>query len=106
MSAITEQLIHDEVMYSYIMKRTQISLTAAQKRRLDEESEKTGRSMSALVREAIDEKYGVDWDPEAAKAALEQAFGLWEDRDFTGQEYVEQIRTGRRLTEIIDAMNR
>lgn len=83
------------------MIRTQISLTEEQKRRLDAESAKTGLSMSELIRRLIDEQYGTEQrDVEAWHAAIDAAAGAWKDRDFDGEEYVERLRTGRRLREL------
>jgi hypothetical protein len=79
------------------MVRTQISLTEEQKRQLDEESAKTGLSMSELIRRLIDEHYRVEQRSlEEDLAAIDRAAGTWKDRDFTGEEYVESLRSGRR----------
>ncbi|MFM9878525.1 MAG: ribbon-helix-helix protein, CopG family [Rhodoglobus sp.] len=48
--------------YPHIMQRTQISVTAAERRALDAEAARTGRPMSALVRDAIGQ-LGRDWLP-------------------------------------------
>ena len=48
------------MMYTYIMQRTQISLTAEERRALDEEAARTGRSISALIRDAVEIVYGVN----------------------------------------------
>jgi Ribbon-helix-helix protein, copG family len=83
------------------MIRTQISLTDEQKRRLDEESAKTGLSMSELIRRLIDEHYRTQQrDAESWREAIDAAAGAWKDRDFHGEEYVERLRTGRRLREL------
>lgn len=100
MGAVVTTDIKPEVMYNYIMERTQISLTAADRQILDAECARTGRSMSSLIRDAIHQVYGVDQDKERSLAAMKAAFGSWKDRDFTGAEYVESLRTGRRLTRL------
>ena len=41
-----------------LSERLQLLVTPAQRRRLDEESRRTGSSVGALVREAIDARYG------------------------------------------------
>jgi hypothetical protein len=84
-------------MYPYIMQRTQISLTAAERRALDAESERTGRSMSALIRDAIAHTYGVERSTDDDLDALRQAFGSWDERGVDGAEYVERLRSGGRL---------
>lgn len=82
------------------MIRTQISLTEEQKRRLDAESAKTGLSMSELIRRLIDEHRAEDRDLRADLAAIRYAAGAWKDREFDGEQYVESLRTGRRLREL------
>lgn len=79
------------------MIRTQISLTAPQKRALDERSQETGLSLSELVRRALDSCYGPSCDAEADIAAIRSAAGAWRDRDFTGEEYIERLRARDRL---------
>jgi hypothetical protein len=70
--------------------RTQIYLTDEQRRRLDARSRREGRSLAALIRDAIDRYLG-DQDPSDVQAALDGAFGAlphltvpsrseWEDR--------------------------
>ena len=49
--------------------RTQVYLTAEQRRRLDDIGRREGRAMAALVREAIDQYLAAPGDPEAALAA-------------------------------------
>ena len=45
-------------MYTYIMQRTQISLTAEERRTLNAEAKRTGRSISSLIRSAVETVYG------------------------------------------------
>ena len=78
------------------MIRTQISLDQGTRKVLDEQVQLTGRSMAALIRDAVEQAYGKPYDPQAALAALEAGLGAWKDRDFTGEEYVERMRDGRR----------
>lgn len=70
--------------------------------RLKQESERTGRSIGELIREALDEKYGSSRS--RAWEALRSSHGAWADRDDIGDgaEYVEQIRQplGDRLQEL------
>jgi len=84
-------------MYPYIMLRTQISLTEEERRMLDEASARTGRSMSALIRDAIDATYGSDRSAEDDLAALRRAFGSWSGDTVDGATWVEALRSGRRL---------
>ncbi len=82
-------------MVTSMSHRTQITLTDAQYERLQSESARTGLSMAALVRRAIDEMY-VDDDIERRLAALRASAGAWADRDdiVDGATYVREIRRG------------
>ena len=73
--------------------RAHVTLTDEQYARLCEESRRTGLSFAELVRRAIDKSYrpGPSGDLEEA---LDATFGLWKDRDFDGEEYVERLRRG------------
>jgi len=96
-----------ETMYTYIMDRTQIYLTAEESAALERASIETGRTKSQLIREAIDEKYGSRRSLEEFMAALDAATGAWkeepgEDRsaylkdlrraDLAKQRYLERLR--------------
>jgi hypothetical protein len=79
------------MMYSDVVQRTQIYLTAQEVELLDRESERSGASRSELIRRAIRAQYG-QLDAVAQRAALRRAAGVWKDRPFTGAEYVDAIR--------------
>jgi predicted DNA-binding protein len=87
-------------MYTYIVERTQIYLSGAQAAALDREAKRTGVTRSHLIREAIEERYGLAADRERLRAALSETAGLWKDRKETGQAYVDRIRTDRRMTKL------
>lgn len=79
------------------MLRTQISLTEAERRCLDAAAAETGRSLSALIRDAIDAMYGDKNSAGDDLAAMRRAFGSWADRELDGETWVDQMRSGRRV---------
>ncbi|WP_075204341.1 CopG family transcriptional regulator [Haematomicrobium sanguinis] len=85
-------------MYDYIMLRTQISLTPEERRLLDREAARTGRSISSLIREAVSARYGESRDLDRDRKIIESAWGAWEARSEDGERYVENVRSGRRLS--------
>ena len=82
------------------MLRTQISLTGEQRRALDAASARTGRSISALIRDAVDAMYGHERSVEDDLAAMRSAFGSWAHRDQHPAEWVDGLRSGRRLEDL------
>jgi hypothetical protein len=82
------------------MRRTQISLTEGEHRALEAASARTGRSISALIRDAVDAVYGYQRSAEDDLAAIRRAFGSWTGHDMDGASWVEQVRSGRRLEDI------
>ena len=79
------------------MQRTQISLTEEDRNVLDEEAARTGRSISALIRDAVAQTYGGRRDVDQDVQAIDAAVGTWRDRAIDGESYVEGIRSGTRL---------
>lgn len=79
------------------MLRTQISLTHEERRLLDREAARTGRSISSLIREAVSARYGESRDLDSDRNIIDSALGTWESRGEDGARYVENLRSGRRL---------
>ena len=79
------------------MQRTQISITTEERRALDAVAARTGRSISALIRDAVETVYGAQRSSDEDLAAMRQAFGSWKDRDLDGAAWVDQLRSGSRL---------
>ncbi|HZK06220.1 MAG TPA: CopG family transcriptional regulator [Actinomycetaceae bacterium] len=79
------------------MQRTQISLTEERRALLDAEAARTGRSISALIRDAVVQTCGFRRDAEQDVQAINADLGAWADRDFDGETYVEGIRSGDRF---------
>jgi predicted DNA-binding protein len=81
-------------MYTYIVDRTQIYLTADESAALERASIETGKTKSQLIREAIDATYHVRPSLEEFMAALSAVAGIWDDPE--GEAAVKAIHAGRR----------
>jgi hypothetical protein len=92
-------------MYTYIMERTQIYLTAFEVEALDREVARTGRTRSRLIRDAIDTTYLGAPDRDRLLQAINESAGAWKDRDEDGMAYVERVR-GPGLGYRLSAMER
>lgn len=79
------------------MLRTQISLTVEERRLLDAASASTGRSISALIRQAVDEVYGSQRSIGDDLSAMRRAFGSWQREEMNGATWVDRMRSGTRL---------
>lgn len=81
------------------MMRTQISLTDADRGVLEAAHRRTGRSMSALIRDAIHATYGAPGSQTRTLAALEATFGAVSSAA-SGERLVDSIRSGSRLADL------
>ncbi len=82
----------------YTMRRTQIYLDERQTAKLRSAARATQRTVSAIIREAIDEKLERPDEGKAFDSALAHAAGIWADRDDLGStdDYVRSLRRDRR----------
>ncbi len=84
------------------MRRTQIYLTEEQGTLLERRSRASGRTISELIRAAIDTMYSrhrAMSRSEKVRVARRTA-GSWKDFPETGAAYVERIRGARRLARL------
>ena len=86
-------------MYTYIMQRTQISLTIEERKTLDAEAARTGKSISALIRYAVTAVYGTWRSRNDDLDLMRQTFGSWSEHHEDGATLVERLRSGTRLTQ-------
>jgi hypothetical protein len=78
------------------MVRTQISLSELDRSLLDEQAERSNKSISALIRDAVQVVYGSPSNTQTIEA-IQAASGAWEERDYDGEQWVQSLRSGRRL---------
>jgi hypothetical protein len=81
--------------------RTQIFLTAEQRRRLHSWSKAQGRTASELIREAIQDRCVRRPAPEELEAALHASFGGWKGRRRPSTAIVRALRRGRRRKQFL-----
>lgn len=87
---------------TYIVKRTQIYLSDQQGRYLERRSRTSGRTVSQLIREAIEATYLKPRraDREEMVRIATSTAGAWKGFPETGKQYVEGIRGRRRLAKL------
>ena len=82
------------------MMRTQIYLTAEQRRRLRAWSKAEKKTASALIRTAIEQQYVLRSTPADFQLALDHAFGAWAKRKKSSLSIVRDLRRGKRLNSL------
>jgi predicted transcriptional regulator len=82
-----------------VMRRTQIYLDDQQRRKLDRVARRTRRTVSDLIREAIDARYAATPHEDFIEGLRTDAFGVWRDRRDLGttEAYVRRLRGGSRI---------
>jgi predicted DNA-binding ribbon-helix-helix protein len=85
------------------MKRTQIYLDDRQWHKLDRVAKRTHRTVSELIREAIDARYAATPKENFLEALRRGAFGVWKDRRDLGptDSYVRSVRRGNRIERLV-----
>jgi predicted DNA-binding protein len=80
------------------MRRTQIYLDEEQLAQLQAVAKTSSRSVSEIIREAIDEKLARAEEPDDFERALAVAAGIWARRAdiVSTEEYVRRVRQDRR----------
>lgn len=83
----------------YIMRRTQIYLDDRQRRKLDQVAKRTRRTVSELIREAIDARYATTPRADFLAALRAGGFGVWKKRSDLGptDSYLRRVRRGKRI---------
>ena len=80
------------------MQRTQLYMDPATLRRLKKLGAARKTTVSALVREAVEQTYFAHRPPAGWRRILEEASGTWEDRDDLGDstDFVRSLRKSTR----------
>lgn len=84
------------IRYIMTLTRTQISLSEEERNVLEAVRSRTGRSMSALIRDAIRSTYGSSDSADRVRTALDSTFGVV-TTNRSGEDLVDSVRSGRRL---------
>ncbi len=77
------------------MKRTQIYLDEEIYQYLKEESKKTGKSISELIREKL--KKEINQNKENLLKAIKEVAGIWSYQTEDVKDYIKSMRKGKRL---------
>lgn len=93
----------ETVYTTYItMRRTQIYLDDRQRRKLERVAKRTRRTVSDLIREAIDARYAATPREDFLEALRAGVFGVWKERPDLGSTdaYVRDQRRGSRVDRV------
>ena len=82
-----------------VMRRTQIYLDDQQRRKLDRVAKRTHRTVSDLIREAIDARYTATPKADFIEGLRAGVFAAWKQRADLGptDRYVRRLRRGSRV---------
>lgn len=92
-------LVRSEAVYNtYTMRRTQIYLDEHQVAQLQAVAKTSDRSVSEIIRDAVNEKLARVDEPDDFERAVLAAAGIWASRVDIGStdEYLRQLRRDRR----------
>ncbi len=86
------------------MRRTQIYLDDGQRRKLDRVAKRTHRTLSDLIREAIDARHVATPREDLLDALRAGAFGVWKERNDLGttDAYLRRQRLGNRIDRLAE----
>jgi len=80
------------------LKRTQIYLDEEIYKYLVEESKKTGKSISELIREKLRKE--INKNTQKLIENIRKTSGIWKDREFDTESYIRNLRKGNRIDSI------
>jgi len=78
------------------MKRTQIYLSDDLYFEIKKRSKKSKKSVSEIIRDTLRESLMPNRKEEIL-SSIDEAFGLWKDREFDTEAYIREIRKGTRV---------
>ena len=81
-----------------MMKRTQIYLDEEIYKYLKEESEKTGKTISELIREKL--KKEIHCNTKNLLKSIKEVAGLWSYQTNNVDEFIRELRKGKRIDNI------
>ncbi|MHB1988039.1 MAG: ribbon-helix-helix protein, CopG family [Acidimicrobiales bacterium] len=80
------------------MLRTQISLPSEERQNLDDVAGRTGRSISALIRDAVKTVESTRRSSDEDILTMRRGFGSWPGGELDGQAWVDELCSGSRLS--------